>query len=105
LFISKLYLCRSGRGQGTGRRTLEFIEHIARGQHLDSLWLTVNKGNPSVATYQHWGFQVTEAIVIDIGGGFVMDDYRMEKPLAASQPQSKPAVGLMRHVQLRQGGG
>jgi hypothetical protein len=23
-----------------------------------------------------------EAIVMDIGGGFVMDDYRMEKPLS-----------------------
>lgn len=81
LFISKLYLSQAGRGQGTGRVMLEFIERIARVQALHSLWLTVNKGNPAVATYQQWGFRVAEAIVSDIGCGFVMDDFLMEKPI------------------------
>ncbi len=84
LFISKLYVCQSGRGRGTGRRTLEFIERRARAWALEGLWLTVNKGNPSIAAYRRWGFRVTEAIVMDIGGGFVMDDYRMEKAIEAS---------------------
>jgi GNAT superfamily N-acetyltransferase len=85
LFISKLYLRQAGRGRGTGRQTLEFIEHMARDEALHYLWLTVNKGNPAVSTYQQWGFRVVEAIVIDIGGGFVMDDYRMEKPIDLSR--------------------
>jgi GNAT superfamily N-acetyltransferase len=85
LFISKLYLLQTERGRGTGRRALEFIERTATGLALDYLSLTVNKENPSVVTYQRWGFKVVEAIVTDIGGGFVMDDFRMEKPVDSSR--------------------
>ncbi len=81
LFISKLYLHKSNRGSGTGRACMEFIEHLARERGLARLWLTVNKGNPSVKAYERLGFRIAADIVIDIGNGFVMDDYRMEKLL------------------------
>jgi diamine N-acetyltransferase len=82
LFLSKLYLLRQERGAGTGRLCMEFIEQLARRRELRLLWLTVNKGNPAVNAYKRLGFQIAADLVIDIGGGFVMDDYRMEKPLA-----------------------
>ena len=81
LFLSKFYLHRSVRGTGTGRLCMEFIEDLARRRRLAVLWLTVNKGNPAVRVYEKLGFRIAEPIVMDIGGGFVMDDYRMEKPL------------------------
>jgi diamine N-acetyltransferase len=81
LFLSKFYLLESARGSGTGRRCMEFIEGLARRRGLSSLWLTVNKGNPAVQAYQRLGFRVAADLVMDIGGGFVMDDYRMEKAL------------------------
>lgn len=81
LFISKLYLHRDARGRGTGRAAMEFIEGIARQRGLGLLWLTVNKENPSVQAYQRMGFEIAAAVVMDIGGGFVMDDFRMEKRL------------------------
>lgn len=86
LFLSKFYLLRSARGGGTGRRCMEFIEELARRRGLSQLWLTVNKGNPAVQAYQHLGFRIAADLVMDIGGGFVMDDYRMEKHLAAAIP-------------------
>lgn len=79
LFISKFYLRGSERGAGTGRACMEFIEQLARQRGLSLLWLTVNKGNPSVNAYKHLGFTIAADLVMDIGGGFVMDDYRMEK--------------------------
>lgn len=82
LFISKLYLLSDRRGAGTGRAIMTFIEEWARERELDRLWLTVNKGNPAVGAYERLGFRIAEAIVMDIGGGFVMDDFRMEKALA-----------------------
>lgn len=82
LFLSKFYLRKSARGSGTGRKCMEFIEGLARRRGLSLLWLTVNKGNPSVQAYQRLGFRIAADLVMDIGGGFVMDDYRMEKPLA-----------------------
>lgn len=83
MFISKFYLHHAARGSGTGRRCMEFIEGLARRRELSLLWLTVNKGNPSVQAYQRLGFRIAAELVMDIGGGFVMDDYRMEKALQA----------------------
>lgn len=84
LFISKLYLHHNARGRGTGRVAMEFIENRARQRGLPLLWLTVNKGNPAVHAYERLGFRNAEAIRIDIGGGFVMDDFRMEKLLTTA---------------------
>lgn len=79
VFISKLYLLASYRKSGAGRKTLALIEQIARERAATHLWLTVNKGNASVHAYERLGFRIVEALVMDIGGGFVMDDYKMEK--------------------------
>lgn len=81
LFLSKLYLLRDARGAGTGRVCMEFIEQLARRRGLKLLWLTVNKGNPAVKAYERLGFRIAADLVMDIGGGFVMDDFRMEKSL------------------------
>ncbi|HEY4366399.1 MAG TPA: GNAT family N-acetyltransferase [Steroidobacteraceae bacterium] len=81
LFISKLYLHRAARGAGTGRLAMEFIEGLARDRDMPGLWLTVNKGNPAVKTYERLGFRIEAPLVMDIGNGFVMDDFRMEKDL------------------------
>src|SRR5690606_21760701 len=51
MFLSKFYLHHAARGSGTGRRCMEFIEGLARRRELSLLWLTVNKGNPSVRAY------------------------------------------------------
>jgi ribosomal protein S18 acetylase RimI-like enzyme len=82
MFLSKFYLHHAVRGSGTGRRCMEFIEGLAREREVGLLWLTVNKGNPAVQAYQRLGFRIVADLVMDIGGGFVMDDYRMEKQLA-----------------------
>jgi diamine N-acetyltransferase len=81
LFLSKLYLLRDARGAGTGRECMEFIEQLARRRGLTLIWLTVNKGNPAVRAYERLGFRIAADLVMDIGGGFFMDDYRMEKSL------------------------
>jgi GNAT superfamily N-acetyltransferase len=85
LFLSKLYLLDRYRGRGTGRACMEFIERLARDRGLKLVWLTVNKGNPSVQAYQRLGFSIAAEIVMDIGGGFVMDDYRMEKQVVSER--------------------
>jgi len=44
--------------------------------------LAVNKRNDkAIASYKKYGFVVRETIVDDIGHGFVMDDFIMEKKL------------------------
>jgi hypothetical protein len=41
--------------------------------------LQVNKQNPAKDFYLHMGFEMMQEIIVEIGGGFVMDDYVMLK--------------------------
>ena len=96
LKISKIYVTKAGRGCGLGRKMLDFAENVCRERQIPSLWLTVNKHNTrSIAWYTRMGFENAGATVQDIGAGFVMDDYRMEKTIdqqtpAGDNPQTRP---------------
>lgn len=82
LFLSKFYVAESSRGKGLGKEALRFIEGLALNSGLEEIQLTVNKYNKnSIAYYQHMGFEIAEAVVFDIGQGYIMDDYRMVKDL------------------------
>ncbi|MFY7989785.1 MAG: GNAT family N-acetyltransferase [Fluviicola sp.] len=79
--IHKLYVLPETQGKGAGKKLLHAIEHAARQKGLTLLHLNVNKANKAVDFYKHNGFVVSETIVLDIGNGFVMDDYIMTKAL------------------------
>lgn len=83
LKLGQLYLLDSVRGRGLGRFMLAHEESRARRLGKGRIVLQVNKGNAGAqAFYRAAGFTVREAAVFDIGGGFVMDDYVLEKRLA-----------------------
>jgi len=83
LFLSKIYLLKQFRRKGIGKGAFKFIEEKAKKHHCKSISLTVNKGNiNTIKAYEKSGFKNIEAIVMDIGNGFVMDDYRMVKNLS-----------------------
>ena len=80
ILLSKIYVRAERRGTGLGRVLVEFAETRAAELGAAELWLTVNKRNAgSIAFYERMGFRKTEALATDIGGGFVMDDWRMAK--------------------------
>ncbi len=80
LFLSKLYIKASHRGKGYGRKVVEFLEDLTRQKELGKITLTVNKNNTdTIKAYEKFGFANLGALVQDIGNGFVMDDYKMEK--------------------------
>jgi GNAT superfamily N-acetyltransferase len=79
LFLSKLYLLREHRGQGHAARAVELLAKQCGRKGLGAIWLTVNRDNPSVERYKKIGFKILRPVVTDIGNGFVMDDYMMEK--------------------------
>ena len=82
LFLSKLYVLSSFRGRGLAKMALAFITASAAALGCRSITLTVNKNNTgSIQAYEKMGFTKAEAIVMDIGQGYVMDDYLMEKHL------------------------
>jgi len=82
LKLDKLYVHASCQRLGLGARMLERALAKARALGARKLILAVNKGNASaIAAYRKWGFVIEEAVVKDIGGGFVMDDYVMARSL------------------------
>lgn len=82
VFLSKLYLLASERGKGYAKSALKFIESFAAEHDCKTITLTVNKYNThTLKAYQKMGFAIQKAIVQDIGNGYIMDDYVMEKNL------------------------
>lgn len=80
LFVSKVYLLKEERGKHYASRMLDFCEEICRENGLSTMYLHVNKHNElGKRAYVGRGWHVAESTVSDIGHGFVMDDYVMEK--------------------------
>ena len=76
MFLSKFYVLGEHRGKGIGKKAHEFILSLAVQKGLEGIDLTVNKENHlAISVYENFGFKRTGAIVMDIGSGFVMDDY------------------------------
>ena len=81
LFLSKLYLKHEYRGRRISSATIEKYVNICKENNLRAIYLTTNKKNPSADIYRSLGFKVIEDVMIEIGDGYFMDDYIMEKPV------------------------
>ncbi len=78
--LDKLYVRPDCQRQGIGGALLQAVSDWARLHAARWLWLQVNRGNtPAIAAYKKYGFGIVETRVFDIGNGFVMDDYVMER--------------------------
>jgi ribosomal protein S18 acetylase RimI-like enzyme len=80
--IDKLYVRTRCQRRGYGGLLVARAADVARARGCDRLVLAVNKNNrKAIAAYLKHGFHVANAVVKDIGGGFIMDDYVMVRPL------------------------
>ncbi len=85
LYLSKLYVSAAHRGRGLATTLLDAI-CAAFPHHNDMMQLNVYKHNAgSIAAYQRMGFVVTDMVTIDIGNGYIQDDYIMQR----KQPQNE----------------
>lgn len=80
LKLDRLYVDPARQRAGIGGALIDRVIGHARERGIGVLILNVNKRNAkAIAAYARHGFTVREAVVIDIGGGFVMDDYVMQR--------------------------
>jgi diamine N-acetyltransferase len=80
--LDKLYVLQAYQRHGLGGRLIERVAGLARDAGAAMLILNVNKNNvQAIRAYEKWGFAIREAVVVDIGNGFVMDDYVMAKAI------------------------
>lgn len=75
--LHKLYVRTRLHGKGLGKSMIRHICSLIIQKHGSELELNVNKRNPAVSFYEHLGFYREKETKIDIGNGFVMDDYLM----------------------------
>ena len=80
LFLSKIYVGLPYRRQGLARMFVNRALQDYAAFGLTYAYLTVNKENTrAIQSYKALGFETHDAVVTDIGGGYVMDDYIMQR--------------------------
>lgn len=85
--LHKLYVLPELHRTGIGGALLKAVFAKAAETGHDSLILAVNKRNTkAIAAYYKWGFRQRDAVMVDIGGGFVMDDFIFEVAIPKSHP-------------------
>jgi RsiW-degrading membrane proteinase PrsW (M82 family)/ribosomal protein S18 acetylase RimI-like enzyme len=77
--LHKIYVMPQNQGKGTGKFVIhEIIKAIMR-KGGTGLRLNVNRSNKAKDFYEKLGFTMVREEDIDIGGGFFMNDFVMEK--------------------------
>ncbi|ANH81972.1 acetyltransferase [Niabella ginsenosidivorans] len=79
--LHKIYLSQKLHGKGFGKYQLHTMEAIARNNGAEYLCLNVNRYNKALDFYRSQGYIITGTEDIDIGGGYFMNDYVMQKRL------------------------
>lgn len=76
--LHRIYLIPESKGKGFGKGALDFLKQKLSASEDNRIILNVNKENNAKNFYESQGFRVYDEVVLDIGDGFVMDDYLME---------------------------
>lgn len=87
VFLSRLYIKAEYRRQGLAKKTIAHLEAIFSSPdsdypHVEKIRLNVERKNGfAINVYEHLGFEKVKSADIDIGGGFVCEDYVMERKI------------------------
>lgn len=79
--LHKIYVLPSQQGKGTGRFLIDHILETIQQLNGSSLQLQVNRNNKAKTFYERLGFTIIDDVDIDIGGGYFMRDFIMEKKI------------------------
>lgn len=75
--IHKLYVKTGDHGSGLGKVLLEKAISISNEMDFATINLNVNRFNAAVDFYKYKGFQIVKEETINIGKGYLMEDYVM----------------------------
>ncbi|MBO9204571.1 MULTISPECIES: GNAT family N-acetyltransferase [Niastella] len=79
--LHKLYVHQSTQGQGLGKKLVDHIIAQLQQGSFHTLRLNVNRYNKARFFYEKLGFIIMKEEDVDIGSGYFMIDYVMEKKL------------------------
>jgi RsiW-degrading membrane proteinase PrsW (M82 family)/ribosomal protein S18 acetylase RimI-like enzyme len=81
--LHKIYILPSEQGKGTGKFLIDQLSKAMTGKGAKALQLNVNRNNKAKEFYEKLGFVVLRSEDINIGNGYFMNDYVMEKKLSS----------------------
>lgn len=76
--IHKIYILPNKQGLGIGKKLIEYVKELSIQSEMEGLLLNVNRFNKAVDFYKAIGFYIVFEENIDIGNGFLMEDYVMK---------------------------
>ena len=79
--LDKIYVLPSQQGKGTGKFVIDYIINEIKQKGATALQLQVHRKNKARNFYEKLGFVIIEEKDFDIGQGFFMNDFVMEKKL------------------------
>ena len=79
--LHKLYVLPGLQNMNVGRSLLECVLEECSIEGAEKLQLNVNRNNKAVSFYEKLGFTVVTEEDVDIGNGYIQEDYVMEKTL------------------------
>ena len=77
LKIQKIDVLPDAQGKGVGKKLIEKAIEIAQEKGIEQVILNVNRFNKAVSFYKKLDFKITSEVNIDIGKGYLMEDYIM----------------------------
>lgn len=89
VFLSRLYIKAEYRRQGLAKKTLAHLEAIFLSPendypHIKKIRLNVERKNGfAINVYEHLGFKKIKSVNINIGDGFICEDYVMERAIVS----------------------
>lgn len=79
--LHKIYVLPGQQGKGTGTFIIHHIISAIKMQDAVALQLQVKRDNPAQDFYKKLGFEILYEADFDIGNGYLMSDYVMQKNL------------------------
>jgi len=76
--IHKIYISTTSQGKGLGKKLINFIKNKALLANNTGVFLNVNRFNKAVDFYKKNKFVNIQTLDIEIGEGYLMEDYVME---------------------------
>lgn len=79
--LSKLYVLPQSQGKRVGKKLFEKAEEVTLELGMNRIFLNVNRFNKALGFYQAMGMNIVREEDIDIGNGYFMEDFVLEKLL------------------------
>ena len=80
--LDKIYILQTQQGKGIGKFVIDYILQQIKDRGAESLQLQVNRNNINAKSfYEKIGFSIIQEADFEIGNGYFMNDYVMEKKI------------------------